>query len=46
MHDDEARAIMKQMEAEGCSEADRITQQAQFHQRQQTALRQIAMQRS
>lgn len=47
MHDDDARAVVTQMEAEGCWEADRITQQAQFHQRQQAAeLRQVAMQRS
>ncbi len=45
MRDDEARAIVTQMEAEGCAEADRIAQQAQFHQRQQ-ATRQFAMQRS
>lgn len=46
MHDDDARAIVTQMQAEGCSEADRIIQQAQFYQRQQAALRQAAMQRS
>ncbi|MFD1103676.1 relaxase/mobilization nuclease domain-containing protein [Sphingobium olei] len=46
MHDDEARAVVTQMQAEGCSEADRIAQQAQFHQRQQAALRQVAMHRS
>ncbi len=45
MRDDEARAIVTQMEAEGCAEADRIAQQAQFHQRQQAA-RQFAIQRS
>lgn len=44
MHDANGRAIVIEMEAEGCSEADRITQQAQFQQRQQAA-RQASMQR-
>ena len=46
MHDDNARAIVMQMEAEGCLESERITQQAQFQQRQQANIRHAVMQRS
>lgn len=44
MQDRDARDIVQQMEAEGVSEAERITQQARYQQRQQAASQQMFMQ--